>query len=431
MMVDVADKLEGGGSIAIFSHSHPFLSRGGGEIVAYNSFESYIEQGFDAFFYGAINVALRPTVKIFYSGESLIEYAPREMLFPAAGFDSFTHTHREISSFETIAESLVRRNVRYIHFHHFWNVGTDLIQYLRTRLPKAVFVLTLHELLAICYRDGQMIKTAGNALCYKSGEIDCHLCRPEITREQFRARRDYMKDFLESFDALISPSEFLASRFSGWGLNKDIYIVENGCDGYRAEETLPTSAETLTRRFAFFGQPTPYKGIDLFISAAATCLAEGRRDISFSIYGCDRLKFLEQFGASWSPILDALRGFLHFHGTYEPNRVLELMRHNGYIVVPSIWWENSPLVIQEAYVAGRPPIVADIGGMREKVTVGAGLHFRARDASSLSAVVKTAAGDVELWERLRAGRKLPHSVSEMNSMLLEIYAEADYNRSAT
>ena len=45
--------------------------------------------------------------------------------------------------------------------------------------------------------------------------------------------------------------------------------------------------------------------------------------------------------------------------------------------MPSIWWENSPIVIQEAFFHGRPIICSNIGGMAEKITDGVnGLHFR-------------------------------------------------------
>ena len=56
-----------------------------------------------------------------------------------------------------------------------------------------------------------------------------------------------------------------------------------------------------------------------------------------------------------------------------------------WIVMPSIWWENSPVVIQEASCIGRPPIVSDIGGMAEKVRDGVdGLHFRAGSPEDLA-----------------------------------------------
>jgi hypothetical protein len=65
-----------------------------------------------------------------------------------------------------------------------------------------------------------------------------------------------------------------------------------------------------------------------------------------------------------------------------------------WVVVPSVWWENSPLVIQEAFQRGRPVICSDIGGMAEKVADGVdGLHFRAGDPEALAATIARAATD--------------------------------------
>ena len=132
---------------------------------------------------------------------------------------------------------------------------------------------------------------------------------------------------------------------------------------------------------------------------------------------------MQQFGEHWRPALEQLGARLQFMGMYEPSQVCQLMRQNGWIVVPSIWWENSPLVIQEAFLAGRPPIVADIGGMREKVKHGVtGLHFLARNIASLAETFITASGDVELWSRLRSARVLPPTMKEMNDYFLQLYA---------
>ena len=62
-----------------------------------------------------------------------------------------------------------------------------------------------------------------------------------------------------------------------------------------------------------------------------------------------------------------------------------------WVVVPSIWWENSPLVIQEAFMHGRPVICSDIGGMAEKVNDGVdGLHFRVERPPSLDPAIRPA-----------------------------------------
>jgi glycosyltransferase involved in cell wall biosynthesis len=80
-----------------------------------------------------------------------------------------------------------------------------------------------------------------------------------------------------------------------------------------------------------------------------------------------------------------------------------------WVVMGSIWWENSPLVIQEAFKYGRPVICPDIGGMAEKVRdLTTGLHFRARDPISLAEVVERAATEEGLYDRV-SGALPPYS----------------------
>ena len=75
-----------------------------------------------------------------------------------------------------------------------------------------------------------------------------------------------------------------------------------------------------------------------------------------------------------------------------------------WVVVPSIWWENSPLVIQEAFARGRPVICSDVGGMAEKVADGVdGLHFERGNPASLADTIERAITTPGLWDRLRAG----------------------------
>ena len=63
-----------------------------------------------------------------------------------------------------------------------------------------------------------------------------------------------------------------------------------------------------------------------------------------------------------------------------PEIVPEVFNRCDAIVVPSIWAENSPLVIHEALQARMPVITADYGGMAEYVHHERnGLLFRHRD----------------------------------------------------
>jgi MoaA/NifB/PqqE/SkfB family radical SAM enzyme len=67
------------------------------------------------------------------------------------------------------------------------------------------------------------------------------------------------------------------------------------------------------------------------------------------------------------------------------NIVAEVFDRVDGIVVPSIWEENSPLVIHEAQHARVPIVTADVGGMAEYVQHEVnGLLFRHRDSCSMS-----------------------------------------------
>ena len=98
-------------------------------------------------------------------------------------------------------------------------------------------------------------------------------------------------------------------------------------------------------------------------------------------------EFQEEFAA----MHEELRGRVTFRGPYDHAELPKLMADLHWVVVPSIWWENSPLVIQEAFFHRRPMICSDVGGMAEKVRDGVdGIHFRVGDAYSLARTIEDA-----------------------------------------
>ena len=77
------------------------------------------------------------------------------------------------------------------------------------------------------------------------------------------------------------------------------------------------------------------------------------------------------------------------------------MQSIDWVVMGSVWWENSPVVIQEAFKFGRPVICPDIGGMAEKVPDGVGgLHYRARDPLALSSLIQSLLAKPDIFDSL-------------------------------
>ncbi|MFG6082532.1 glycosyltransferase [Paracoccus litorisediminis] len=371
----------------IVSHSHPNLRYGGGEVAAYRQFEHLLAQDEDVIFVGS-TIGPEDSAKFFGPSQQVLSFGPRDFCLRGRGMDSFTMEHAEVRDEDWIFEFLLALQGDVYHFHHFWNIGAGTIRRLRAALPKAKFICTLHELTAICANHGQMVKRSGE-LCYASSEVACAACvaRPPI---DFVLRKTRMLEMLGLFNHLLSPSEFLRERFEDWGVPKGrIAVIENGLD-HHASFRPETEAELLAKsgRFAFFGQATPTKGLDVLIRAAA--LIEARDEapelpLSIEIHGVDK----DSFTRMW-PDLE-IPDCIHFRGRYRPQDCVDIMRGYGWIIIPSVWWENSPVVIQEARAAGTPMIASDIGGMAEK-TAGWGLQFRVGDPAALASAIMSVHG---------------------------------------
>ncbi len=105
--------------------------------------------------------------------------------------------------------------------------------------------------------------------------------------------------------------------------------------------------------------------------------------------------------------------FLSYLGAYDNGNVGQLMADCDYVVMPSTWWENSPVVIQEAFRARRPVICTGIGGMAEKVLdEETGLHFTRNDPADLPDRIAQGANQ-ELHTKLQGALPRPLTTTEM------------------
>lgn len=99
-----------------------------------------------------------------------------------------------------------------------------------------------------------------------------------------------------------------------------------------------------------------------------------------------------------------------------------MWREIDVLVVPSVWYENSPNVILEAF-AHRPPVIAsNLGGMAELVKHEKnGLLFAPGNAADLARQLSRVIAHPNLLNRLRAGIEPIKSVKEEMDELEAIY----------
>lgn len=378
--------------IAIVSHSHPSISKGGAEIAAYTLFLGLRAQGYDAIFVGCCPIGSRARLELL-EGEFAVFFEPDD-------YDHFFHLAATSVS-DQLNEILTDQGITLVNFHHYFNFG---IGTLRDAAARHKTVFTIHEFLAICHHHGQMITRPSHLLCERASPRACMTCFPEKTRQQFALRRRNFLDALAEVDAFVSPSHFLAERYVEWGLPQArMHVVENGLLGHSRTATEPPRGSDHVWHFGFFGQINPFKGLGIILAACELIAVQPELALRLKLRIHGNLigqsdSFVEQFEAAVKKY-----SFLEYLGPYDNISVMRLMGECDYVVVPSSWWENSPMVIQEAYAAGRPVICTGIGGMAEKVIDGvSGLHFKLGDPSHFTSILNKAAS-AEMFDSLHAG----------------------------
>jgi glycosyltransferase involved in cell wall biosynthesis len=266
-----------------------------------------------------------------------------------------------------------------------------------------------------------MVTREAQLLCSQATNEACVGCYPEHLRTQFTLRKDTMLQVFGSFAGFISPSHFLAQRFVEWGLPADrITVIENGL--LRPAASRPRARGQDTWTFGYFGQINPYKGVDVLLDCAQLIASDPdlAARLRLRIHG----NFVGQPQAFLDRFKDTVRDlpFLSYAGPYSSASVYDLMSECDYVVIPSKWWENSPVVIQEAYAVRTPVICTGIGGLAEKVREGvSGLHFARGDAADLLRALKIAA-DPKVAESLRAGIPAVSSAADMGRSYLKCFA---------
>jgi glycosyltransferase involved in cell wall biosynthesis len=324
-----------------------------------------------------------------------------------AAFDFFKGTSRyKLLYSRDFAEFLRSYEPDVVHFQHTLFIGYDLVSLVRRQLPNVPIVYTLHEYLPICHRDGQMLRTSGE-LCTHASPIRCNECFPDLSPTRFYLRERFIKSHLDHVDLFLAPSHFLLERYVDWGISRDrIRFEDYGRLPVRQQTPDPKIGSRLRNRLGFFGQMNRYKGVTLLIEAMRR-LGKEKVDAHLALHGANLEMQPDEFKHELSDLLESTTepfGNVTHLGSYDHADLPRLIAECDWVVVPSMWWENSPLVIQEAFLYGRPVICADIGGMAEKVEAGVnGLHFRAHDPASLAETIREAVTTDGLWERLRGG----------------------------
>lgn len=409
--------------VLIVAHGHPAAAPGGGEIAAHNLFRALNDlPGHEAYFLARTTAPGSPPP----SSGRFRACGEREVLFRIDAYDPFRLSSRhDPEGAAAIAEYLRALRPDVVHFHHVLGLGVELLAVVRRTLPEAVLAVTFHEYLAICHHHGQMIQTDRRGLCHAATPAACARCFPAIPPARFARRAAFLRTLFATADLCVAPSRFLVERLIAFGLPAARCVrIENGIDSPAPAPLRPLGPDGRRGRFAFFGQINPFKGVDVLLDAVGLVPAtDWTPDARVLIHGGNLDRQDPLFQAAFHRRLEQGGDRVRFCGGYHNQDLPKLMASVDWVVVPSIWWENAPVVIQEAFHHRRPVICSGIGGMAEMVEHGrTGLHARPNNPADLADRIAEALRDPTLHARLSGAIAPPSDLPTMARRHADAYA---------
>lgn len=314
------------------------------------------------------------------------------------GKDGYRHQKLDENFAKLIAE--IKPNIA--HIGHLNHLSTGLVDVLSKQ--KIPIVFTLHDFWLMCPRGQFLTRSIGKdnnfQLCSGQDDKKCandcykvYFSGREENEEQELAywsawinqRMKETKAIIDKVDLFIAPSKYLRNRFiADFAVpeNKIIYLDYGFPTEYLTPSKKSETRQTFT--FGYIGTHIPAKGINLLIEA----FSQIDEPCELKIWGRNNgqsTKALQELALrSKNPI--------KFEGEYINQHLADkVFSKIDCIVVPSIWGENSPLVIHEAQACKIPVITADFGGMKEYVQhLVNGLLFEHRNTNSLAEQMKFA-----------------------------------------
>ena len=219
-------------------------------------------------------------------------------------------------------------------------------------------------------------------------------------------------------DLFISPSNFLRLKFEDFGIRKDKIIYYP--NGFNLELFSTFSKKKSQKiRFGYIGTFIPSKGIHILLDAFNNIKT---KNVELRIHGAPQS--YHQGFIDYPAYLRSLgkRDNILWFGKYNNNDIAKVLSEIDVLVVPSIWYENAPLTIQEAFMASVPVITSNIGGMKELVHDGEnGLLFQVGDSSDLTTKMQVIIDDPDLLNKLQKGIKSVIPIDEHVINIRKLY----------
>ena len=224
---------------------------------------------------------------------------------------------------------------------------------------------------------------------------------------------------IQMFDGVMWSNTFLRDMFhqNGFNARREEIIPFPVPERAKALFTLPPPSTRHRLKVSFIGTLHPSKGPHILVEALLKI--DSAIPVELSIWGAEtypsflnRLQTMAQGDAR-----------IRFLGTFPQEAFASVLEDVDVVVIPSLWYENTPLTALSVMAARRVLVASDLGGLSAIIDHGKnGFLFPAGDAQALAEILVRLSRDRGLIEKIVAGITPPSRVEEYVDEILRLYA---------
>ena len=333
--------------------------------------------------------------------------------------------------FKTI---LAAENPDIIHIQHLMGLPIGLVnQIIAAHIP---YVVTLHDYWYGC-ANGQLITNTDNTLCTGPDKLYLNCGRCALARAGqagktwfspgiaplMAYRNGRLRHILRHAQAVIPPTRFVQNTYQGMGFSIDnFHHVPHGIElpQQKIKAVLAKKAAAPARdglHIGYIGSLGWQKGIHVLIAAVNQLPTE---NVTLTIYGS-----LDTFPDYVTQLRQMVRHpGITFAGRVSRDDVWAAIAECDVMVMPTLWYEASPLTIDEVFAVQVPLIASRVGALPEKIEDRVnGRFFPPGDSATLAQILLEYYQDKSHLHHLKAGIKPVRTIKKHLQDIETIYTQ--------
>jgi glycosyltransferase involved in cell wall biosynthesis len=310
-----------------------------------------------------------------------------------------------------LEQVLAREKPDLVHVQHLMGLPASAVH--QVQAAGIPVVITLHDYWFPC-ANAQLVTNFDNTVCSgPSWWLNCARCAlaragrdgaqwlAPMVAPLMAARSWRVRQVLDAAERVIAPTAFVRDIYAELGMPTDhVTIVPHGIevpDDVRERRSSGSRQRPELLHIVYVGSVAWQKGLHVLIEAVNQLPADAVR---LTIFG-DLDKFPD-YVARLKQM--ARHPGIRFAGRIAHDELWPFLLSEADIaVLPTLWYEVSPLTIQEMFAAGIPIVASRIGAIPEKIRDGVdGLLFPPGDAAALRELLLRLRNHPELLARLRS-----------------------------